>query len=376
MKKPILILLIASCGSSFLAKGQARNDFARAKSNSSKLLDEALDSLKTPSISVAVGINNKIIWTKAIGYKDLEKQEAADIKTKFRIGSSSKSITSVGLGKLIESGQLNLDSGIRYYVPFFDAAKPRITVRQLASHSSGIRNYKDKEFNSDAEYPGIEESMKVFMYDTLLFKPGEKFAYATYNYTVLSAAMEQITKTNFLDYMQKTVFAPLGMNNTTADYKLRAIADKAEFYNYDAKAGKYKKAPEVNISNKWAGGGFLSTPSDMVKLGNALLSGKILNATTTTVLWTPQKLNNGKINGINYAIGWKVDTVKLFNGTKSVRQIHHGGSASGGTAMFVLFPDYHLSVCILANRDFASADFFKYVNKIAEEFISEKENNN
>jgi len=376
MKKSILILLIASCGCSFLAKGQARNDFARAKSNSSKLFDGALDSLKTPSISVAVGINNQVVWAKAFGYKDLEKQELADIKTKFRIGSSSKSITSVALGKLIENKQLNLDSGIRYYVPFFDATKPRITVRQLASHSSGIRNYKDKEFNSDAEYPGIEESMKVFMYDTLLFKPGEKFAYATYNYTVLSAAMEQITKTKFLDYMQKTVFAPLGMKNTTADYKLRAIADKAEFYNYDAKAEKYKKAPEVNISNKWAGGGFLSTPSDMVRLGNALVSGSILNTTTTAILWTPQKLNNGKINGINYAIGWKVDTVKLFNGTKSVRQIHHGGSASGGTAMFVLFPDYSLSVCILANRDFASADFFKYVDKIAEEFISEKENNN
>ena len=376
MKKSILILLIASCGCSFLAKGQARNDFARAKNNSSKLFDGALDSLKTPSISVAVGINNQVVWAKAFGYKDLEKQELADIKTKFRIGSSSKSITSVALGKLIENKQLNLDSGIRYYVPFFDATKPRITVRQLASHSSGIRNYKDKEFNSDAEYPGIEESMKVFMYDTLLFKPGEKFAYATYNYTVLSAAMEQITKTKFLDYMQKTVFAPLGMKNTTADYKLRAIADKAEFYNYDAKAEKYKKAPEVNISNKWAGGGFLSTPSDMVRLGNALVSGSILNTTTTAILWTPQKLNNGKINGINYAIGWKVDTVKLFNGTKSVRQIHHGGSASGGTAMFVLFPDYSLSVCILANRDFASADFFKYVNKIAEEFISEKENNN
>ncbi len=375
MKKSILILLLASCAISFLAKGQAKNNFAGAKSNSAKLLEVALDSLKTPSISVAVGINNQLVWAKAIGYKDLEKQELADVNTRFRIGSSSKSITSVGLGKLIENKQIDLDSSIRYYVPFFDAAKPRITVRQLASHSSGIRNYKDKEFNSDAEYRSIEESMKVFMYDTLLFKPGEKFAYATYNYTVLSAAMEQITKTGFLEYMQKTVFAPLGMNSTTADYKFRKISGKAEFYNYDAKAGKYKRAPEVNISNKWAGGGFLSTPSDMVILGNALLSGKILKASTTAVLWTPQRLSNGKINGINYAIGWKVDTVKLFNGTKSVRQIHHGGSASGGTAMFVLFPDYNMSVAILANRDFASADLFKYVNKIAEEFISEQENN-
>lgn len=375
MKKLILILLLANCGSAFLANGQAKNDFAGAKSNSSKLLEVALDSLKTPSISAAVGINNEVVWAKAIGYKDLEKQELADINTKFRVGSSSKSITSVGLGKLIENKQINLDSGIRYYVPFFDAAKPRITIRQLASHSSGIRNYKDKEFNSDTEYSNIEESMKVFMYDTLLFKPGEKFAYATYNYTVLSAAMEQITKTGFLDYMQKTIFVPLGMKSTTADYKFRAITDNAQFYNYDAKAGKYKKAPEVNISNKWAGGGFLSTPTDLVKLGNALLSGKILSTNTTAVLWTPQKLNNGKANGINYAIGWKVDTVKLFTGTKSVKQIHHGGSASGATAMFVLFPDYNMSVCILANRDFASADLFKYVNKIAEEFISVEESN-
>lgn len=373
MKK--LILILVGCINCLIASGQAKNDFANAKSNSSKLLKIALDSLKTPAISVAVGFDNKIVWAEAFGYKDLEKQALADVNTKFRVGSSSKSITSVALGKLIESKQLNLDSGIRYYVPFFDVSKPRITVRQLASHSSGIRNYKDKEFNSNTEYQTIEESMKVFMYDTLLFKPGEKFSYATYNYTALSAVMEQVAKTPFLDYMQKTVFKPLGMNSTIADYKFRKISDKAEFYNYDAKIGKYKKAPEVNISNKWAGGGFLSTPSDLVKLGNALLFDKILNPTTTAVLWTPQRLNNGKVNGINYAIGWKVDTVKLFNGSKSVRQIHHGGSASGSTAMFVLFPDYKMSVCILANRDFASADLFKYINKIVEEFISELENN-
>ncbi|MFD0751255.1 serine hydrolase domain-containing protein [Mucilaginibacter calamicampi] len=373
MKISILkVLMICLLG----GVANAQHKFDKPVNQSAIILDTALKNLKTPAISVAVGINNKIVWAKAIGYQDLEKQVPANTDTKFRVGSSSKSITSVGFGKLLETGKINLDSGIRYYLPYFDAKKPRITIRQLASHSSGIRNYKDNEFNSEKEYLSIEESMKVFMYDTLLFNPGDKFAYATYNYTVLSAAMEQVAKMSFLDYMQKAILTPLKMRNTTADYKSRNISDKAQFYNYDAKTGKYKMAPDVNISNKWAGGGYLSTPSDLVLLGNALLNNTLLKLRTTEILWTPQRLNSGKINGINYAIGWKVDTVKLFNGARSVRQIHHGGSASGATAMLVLLPEYNMTISMLANRDFASADLFKYVNQIAEAFISEKENDN
>ncbi len=350
---------------------KAKPNFNGAIANSAKILDSTLQQLHTPAISIAVGLNDQIIWAKAIGYKDLEKSELADVNTKFRVGSSSKAITSVALGQLIQRKKLILDSTIQHYIPFFDPTKPPITIRQLASHSSGIRNYLNNEFNSNIAYSSIEQSMKVFMYDSLLFKPGNKFSYATYNYTVLSAAIEQITKTSFLDYMQKNIFNSVGMNNTVPDHKFKPLPNTAEFYNYVANDNKYKKPNEVDNSNKWAGGGFLSTPTDLVKLGNSLLYNRILNKETLAIIWEPQKLNDGKVNGTKYAIGWRNDSVKLFNGSLPVQQIHHGGSASGATSLLILFPEYKMSISILANRDFASADLFKYAHKVAEQFIAE-----
>jgi CubicO group peptidase (beta-lactamase class C family) len=188
---------------------------------------------------------------------------------------------------------------------------------------------------------------------------------------VLSAAMEQITGTRFLDYMQKEIFTPLKMKNTSGDYKNKEMRHRAEFYNYDEKEKKFMKAPEVNNSNKWAGGGFISTPADLVKFGNAVLHHTILDSATSALVFEPQKLNNGKVNDVRYALGWKNDSTTLFTNAVKVQQLHHGGSASGSTSMLVLFPAYNLSVSILVNRGgFASADLFKYAHKIAEMFLT------
>src|SRR5688572_24230264 len=266
----ISLFLFSISGCQALKNGKSQEYYSEPIRNSAIILSEAKVEINTPAISIAIGIDNQIVWSQAIGYKDVEKLEPADINTKFRVGSTSKAVTSVALGKLVQNKLIDLDGTIQNYVPFFDASKPPITIRQLASHSSGIRNYKNAEFNSNTEYASIEESMRVFMYDSLLFEPGSKFSYATYNYTVLSAAIEQVTGISYLEYMQKEIFTPLGMSNTFGDYKTRHIENRAQFYDYNAQEKKIVKAQEVNNSNKWAGGGLVSTPSDLVKLGNAL----------------------------------------------------------------------------------------------------------
>src|SRR4028118_2203700 len=83
---------------------------------SREILGTAKQELKCPAISIAVGLNNRVIWAEALGYENLEKKKRATVYTRFRVGSSSKAVTSMALGKLIQSGQINLDSDIRTYV--------------------------------------------------------------------------------------------------------------------------------------------------------------------------------------------------------------------------------------------------------------------
>lgn len=352
---------------------QIKSDYSKAIGQGTAILSQAKQEINTPAISVAVGIDNQVVWAAAIGYQNIENQIPADTTTLFRVGSTSKAITSIALGKLLQENLVGLDDPVQKYLPFFDSSHPPITLRQLASHTSGIRNYKNAEFNSNVEYHSIKESMEVFQHDSLLFQPGTKFSYSTYNYTVLSAVIEQAAKTDFLSYMKKAVFTPLNMRHTVGDEKHKQISKRAQFYNFYKQDSSFRKAIEVNNSNKWAGGGFLSTPSDLVKLGNAFLNNTLLDAKTKQLLTTPQKLENGKVNSLNYALGWKNDSTLLFQKGIKVQQLHHGGSAAGGTSMLILFPAYNLSISMLINRDgYASADLLKYIYPVAEAFIKDK----
>src|SRR5690606_12487415 len=123
----------------------------------------------------------------------------------FRIGSVSKAVTSVGLGKLLEQEKIRLNDTVGKYVPYFE--HPEITIRQLASHTSGIRNYglcfcfPIWEYYHLKNHNSIEKSVAVFNGDPLRFKPGTSFGYSTYNYTLLSAAMEEASGSKFLRFM-------------------------------------------------------------------------------------------------------------------------------------------------------------------------------
>ncbi|ELR72824.1 Serine beta-lactamase-like protein [Fulvivirga imtechensis AK7] len=353
--------------------------FVSAVDGANKMLAEARKELQAPAISVAVGIGNKLVWARAKGYKDIDKQDPADIKTVFRIGSVSKAITSVALGKLLEQQKLQLDKPVQYYASYVSMETP-ITIRQLASHTSGIRNYglclcfPAFEYYNNKEYESIEESVDVFQHDDLLFEPGSRYSYSSYNYTLLSAALEEAAGIPFLNYVDREIFTPIGMKHTAADHVSMQIDERATFY--DVEKGQYKVAFPVNNSNKWAGGGFVSSPSDLVRLGNALLNDEILKKSTIDILFTPQKLNDGSINEEGYALGWRVEPEhSLFDGKKLTPVAHHGGVAMGSTAFLVLFPEYNMVVALAMNRNKPPeySSFSKYAFSIAEAFLRESD---
>lgn len=349
-----------------------------AVSEAERIIKNAKDELQAPALSVAVGIDNELVWSETIGYKNLEKAELADRNTSFRIGSTSKAITSVLLGKLMQEGKLQLDLPVQQYVPYVKMKDP-VTIRQLASHTSGVRNYAlclcfpVFEYYSNDRHESIKESVDVFQNDPLLFPPGEEYSYSSYNFTLLSAAIEETAKIKFIDYAEAQIFKPSGMSHTSADFADKEIKNRAAFY--EVKDGRYKEVYAVDNSNKWAGGGFLSTPGDLVKFGNALLAKQLLRQETMDTLFTAQKLNDGTINEEGYALGWRVSKEKkLFNGREATYIVHHGGTASGSTSFLILFPDHQMVISLLMNRsapeDFR--DFSKYTFEIGEKFITQR----
>ncbi len=291
---------------------------------------------KVPGLSVAVAVDGKMVWSEAFGYADLEAKTPATPATRFRIGSVSKPLTAAGLALLVEHGKMDMDVPVQTYIPDFPEKEAPITIRLLAGHLSGIRNYRGSEAVSNKPYPNLRAGLKIFENDPLIAPPGTKFSYASFNWNTIGVAMEAAAKQDFLDYMQSAVFNPLGLTNTCPDLAGVIDPQRTQFYETDA-AGKFLVAPKVNLSYAWPSGGFLSTSEDLVRFGSAMLQPGFLKPESRRLLFTSQKTSDGKLT--HYGVGWYTGKIAL-----------HGGDSVGGTSILLLDPSSRVVVAILTNR--------------------------
>jgi CubicO group peptidase (beta-lactamase class C family) len=324
-----------------LAEVQTPARYARSIEFARTLITALMEESGTPGMSVAVGIDGAIVWAEGFGYADVEQRVPVWEETKFRIGSVSKPLTAAAVGLLVEQGRLDLDAPIQQYVPAFPQKRWPITTRQVAGHLSGIRHYRGDETLSAVRYQTVTDGLAIFQDDTLLFQPGERFSYSSYGWNLISAVVERASGQEFLAYMQEHVFDPLGMRHTVADHTDSITPQRTRFYERNEDGG-VANAPFVDNSYKWAGGGFLSTPSDLVRFGFAHFGEELLKSETIAELWTPQTTNAGESTG--YGIGWSV----AVEGGVVVRAGHGGGSV-GGTAGFETRPPERAAVAILGN---------------------------
>jgi CubicO group peptidase (beta-lactamase class C family) len=294
-----------------------------------------------PGLAIAVAVDGRVVFAEGFGYADLEQRVPAWPATKFRIGSISKPLTAVALMQLVEQRKIDLDAPVQKYVPSFPDKGTKITARLLAGHLAGIRHYKDDEFLIAKHYGSIVEGLKIFTDDPLVAPPGTKYSYSTYGFNLLSAVIESASGETFLDYMQRHVFDALGLVHTSADENRLLVDQRSRFYSR-ATGGGLENAPYVDNSYKWAGGGFLSTPEDIVRFGSALLHPGFLTADSLKLLFSSQKTIAGQET--NYGIGWGIQK------SQSGQRIYqHSGGSVGGTCQMIVYPETRVVVALLTN---------------------------
>ena len=320
-------------------------------------LVDARVHLVAPALSLAVGVGGELIWAEAHGFSDLATMDPVKITTRFPIGSVSKSITAVAVSQLVETGAIDLDADIHTYVPDYPAQEYEITTRQLLSHQAGIRHYNlafippvFSEMGLNRQFNTVKESLVIFKDDDLLFEPDTDFSYSSFGYTLISAVIEGASNKEFLLVLEDQIFSQLNMNRSQANYSDRVISNKVSGYISRFSDTEVVPEPVTNSSNKWAGGGLLSTPSDLVKFGNALLTGNLLQAETLKEMFTPRKTSNGEINPQHYGLGWRIGGMYYPGGSDEIiTMINHGGTAMGAISVLVLMPDSGLVFAMTAN---------------------------
>ena len=309
-----------------------------------------------PGLSVAVGVGGDIVWAEGFGWADLENRVPVAPGTRFRIGHASKALTSAAVGLLLEKGRLQLDDEIQTYVPAFPRKQWRVTLRQLMGHMAGVRHYRNEvDYMPSAHCERASEGLQSFVDDPLQFEPETQSKYSTFGWILVSAAVEAASGEPFFAFMRTQIFEPLGMADTTSDSPTEPIPDQATFY-YPRMSGDPSFGPElattVDYSCFAGAGGFLSTPSDLVRFGMAVSAqgGKLLQPATVRKLQTPQALASGEET--EYGLGWMVETVPLA-GEPTRLASHASRTLLGGSTSFMTFPERGLVVAVTSNISFA-----------------------
>ncbi len=308
-----------------------------------------------PSMSAAIAYDGKLQWAGATGFANIENKQFATVHSRYRTGSVAKPLTAVALVRLIDAGKIDINKPISHYVIGLPTALQPLTANQLGSHRAGIRHYSWipqwwmgwHENYSTHEYSSVADGLAMFVDDGLRFEPGTGFQYSTFGYSLLSRLMEGASQKTFPKILDEMVFSPAGMTDTAVD-TTAAMPGRVAFYQ--AEAGLYTPSYPINSSYKIAGGGLVTTPSDLVHLGAALLGDDFVSKKSKKTLWTPQALADGSMNPENYGVGWRIDTSVRLLGEKQPTQIfHHGGAQQGAAAFFMLLPEYGISVAVMSN---------------------------
>jgi serine beta-lactamase-like protein LACTB len=312
-----------------------------------QLITAYMSAHRVPGLSIAVVVDGKLAWSNGYGMANLENFVPAKASTAFRSASIGKTMTATAAMQLFEQGKLDLDTDIRKYCPAFPQKRYLITSRQLLSHLSGIRHYggpRDKEEQSSTvHYGGVVEALAPFKKDPLLFPPGTKFLYSSYGYDVLGCVIQGAAGVPFLAYMKEYVWDPAGMTATRDDDPSALIPNRAAGYVHID--GQLHNAQMVDMSNRLAAGGYVTTVVDLAKFATAVMTGQLIRDETFKQMTTPARLSNGE--KVEYGQGWGLELEEWH----SDRWVSHGGGSPGVSGFLALMPKHQFAVAILSNLE-------------------------
>lgn len=328
---------------------------------------------QTPGLATAVLKNGEIVYSKNVGLANLEYDIPIETNTVFHAASLSKQFTAFTILVLESQGKLSLQDDIRDYLPEVPDFGKKITLLNLANHTSGLR---DQWRLLELSGWQMDDVIKTDHILTLIakqkelnFNPGDRFMYSNTGYTLLAEIVKRVSGKTFASFVKEQIFEPLEMRNSLFydDYE-RIVPNRAYSYQ-NTKNGDYKKLhlnfntvgatslfTTANDLMKWAK--FLnSPPKDMVEIVNKLNEQTYLN--------NGDKLESalGQFTGVKY---------------KGMQWFDHSGSDAGYRAYLGRFPESNSAVVVLANSIPISAGgtALRIANPFLEEYFEEVEPSN
>jgi CubicO group peptidase (beta-lactamase class C family) len=294
-----------------------------------------------PGLALEIIRNGKCVKRAGYGLANLEWRTPVTPRAVFEIGSVTKQFTAAGILLLAQDGRLSLDDRIALHLKDTPESWKDITLRHLLTHTSGLKNYTALNGFGLAQHLTQAQFIRQLGAYPLEFQPGEKWAYCNSGFHLLGYVIENVSGTNYWQFMRDRIFGPLGMSSTARRDPRDIIPLRAAGYQTNA-AGQFVNR-DGDLTDLFAAGAIVSTVDDLAKWNASLDTQKLLTAASEREMWTPLRLNNGKTR--DYGLGWYLDPLQGH------QDIGHSGSTSGFSASLQRFPADGLAVIVLTNSD-------------------------
>jgi uncharacterized protein YbbC (DUF1343 family) len=298
-------------------------------------INKAIQDGQIPGAVVLIGHDGQVVYRKAYGERWLEpKREAMTVDTVFDMASLTKVLATTGsVMRLFEQGQIRLNDPVAKYIPEFGKyGKEEITIRELMTHYSGLR----EDLDLKSPWEGKETAYQMANEEKLVSPPGAYFRYSDINFIVLGELVERLSNMPLDKYADAHIFQPLGMTNTRfvppPDW-LPRIAP-TEYDEHNVMLDGVVHDPTARRMGGVAGhAGLFSTADDVSKFAQALLDGKFpLSAPTVEKMTSPQQAPNATMLR---GLGWDIDSPFSSNRGELFPLGSYGHTGFTGTSLWI-----------------------------------------
>lgn len=300
-----------------------------------------------PGCAVVIVKDGSVTYENGYGMADLEHHVKITPQSVFDVASVAKQFTGLGVAMLIEQGKLKVTQDIHTVLPWVPDFGGPITIDNLLHHTSGLRDWPETLFLSGVisdvamSSPVTLELIKdmVEHQRELDFVPGEEFQYSNTGYSLLAAAVSQVTGQPFPKWMSENIFMPLDMARTfVADTPDRLVPDRAESYS---PAGKNNYVRAISQAAAQGSSSVFTTAHDMGKWLANFDSARVGGRSAIQMTWQGSSLRSGV--KVKYGFGWELGSYYGIPG------VEHTGSWAGYRSDVVVVPEKRFAAAVLCN---------------------------
>lgn len=370
MKTRVLLLtifatMILGCSANGFSSNGKDNTKIVPNDNFSKIkqtITEKIEKGEIPSLTVAVFENGKITWMESFGYADKENKIEATPNTLYSIASTSKPMTATGIMKLVEQGKIDLDMNVESYLDTiklknYSNSSDKVTCRNLLSHTSGLAMHFQYYYD-DNNIPIPAVSQAIQQYGIIVNPPSSKYVYANMGYGILGEVISRTSGMSFIDYMEKEIFSPLEMTQTTFDISSETKHRLAKRYDILGNLLPFSFCDTPGAGNA------SSTIQDLIKFGkfhleNYTEANPLLSTKTLQTMHKGQYPDNSNQRN-TYGLGWFINDTDY-----KYKMVHHAGGMDGVDVMVRLIPEKNIVVAAVSNQ------YTEFTHKLTEDILLE-----